>query len=70
MQDEKKIHKKGQGKTSMVKVKKKASLSPYYTEVPNINELYRDVGDQMQYESQDQPLQSKAPDISTKSDQG
>ena len=49
----------------MAKVKKKASLSPYYLEVPNIKESYQDVDDQMQYETQDQLRQSRAPNMFT-----
>ena len=70
MQDEKKNHIKGQGKPSMAKAKKKASPPPYYPEVPNINESYQDVDDQMQYETQDQLCQSKAPNMSTEPVQG
>ena len=65
MQDEKKIHKKGQGKTSMAKAKKKASPPPYYPKVPNISESYQDVDDQMQYETQYQLRQSRAPNMFT-----
>ena len=54
----------------MAKVKKKASLSPYYLEVPNIKESYQDVDDQMKYENQDQLCQSKAPNMSTEPVQG
>ena len=49
----------------MAKVKKKASLSPYYLEVPNIKESYQDVDDQMQYETQYQVRQSRAPNMFT-----